>query len=144
MGHHCPFVNNCIGQRNYFFFFGFVTSVSILALTVLPSIFFYFVVGGAKQADDTDTNEGDSESDGSTTLYIGAALGVLVGVAALAAIGLWCYHAYLISTGQTTREHQKRITDIDKDPTACAPRGPRLFDPRALVDLAILKSTAGM
>merc|ERR1719335_764595 len=50
--HHCPFVNNCIGQRNYFFFFGFVTSVSILAVMVLPAIFFFFVMGGAEQADD--------------------------------------------------------------------------------------------
>merc|ERR1712232_1241335 len=42
--HHCPFVNNCVGQRNYVFFMGFTTSVCCLAIWVLPCLFWYLAV----------------------------------------------------------------------------------------------------
>jgi len=33
--HHCPFVNNCIGVRNHFYFVAFISSVCGLGVVVL-------------------------------------------------------------------------------------------------------------
>ncbi|CAE7947137.1 app [Symbiodinium sp. KB8] len=36
--HHCPFVNNCIGQRNYVFFTSFLVSIAFLGVAELSGI----------------------------------------------------------------------------------------------------------
>eukprot|EP00439_Symbiodinium_sp_Y106_P027167 s5341_g3.t1 len=36
--HHCPFVNNCIGQRNYMFFTSFLVSIAFLGVAELSGI----------------------------------------------------------------------------------------------------------
>merc|ERR1712039_81109 len=33
--HHCPFLNNCIGQRNYAYFYGFVTALIVAGAFVV-------------------------------------------------------------------------------------------------------------
>lgn len=127
--HHCPFVNNCVGQRNYHCFFGFVTSVGCLALFVIPSILWHLIANSGK-------NDEDSEGSAWLKIRYAAYFGIgCVGLAALALMALWGYHAYLLLTGQTTREHLKgkKAQNVDRTPTLCAKRGPRLFNPRALV-----------
>merc|ERR1712217_89846 len=66
--------------------------------------------------------------------YAVVAFGLLIVVAALLAAVLWCYHLFLITTNKTTKEFRKSVPNLTEEPTLCAPRGSRLFNPRSLVD----------
>lgn len=135
--HHCPFVNNCVGQRNYLCFFGFTSAVTCLSLFVIPSIFWYVIIPHGKKP--------DGAADDPTTMKVVhwiliVILGIVI-IAVLMVMGLWGYHTFLILTGKTTKEHLKgtKVPYIEKAPTIFATRGPRMFDPRALIIDGILK-----
>jgi hypothetical protein len=125
-------VNNCVGQRNYHFFFGFVTSVLCLAMLVLPVLFWFLnsddFEGGVEAL--THVNSGVLQP----LFWSLIACGVLIGVATFMSLILWLYHVFLIATRRTTKEFRKSLDNIADEPTLCAARGPRLFDPWVLVD----------
>jgi len=130
--HHCPFVNNCVGQRNYHFFMGFTTSVCCLALVVLPSLAWFFL-----QVTDQTLEDQARVQKTPIARYAVIAIACLCGLAAILLGGLWLYHLFLISQGKTTKEHLKGrrpIEGLGDEPTFCAPRGPQLFDQFAWVD----------
>lgn len=130
--HHCPFVNNCVGQRNYASFTAFVTSALCLALIVVPLLFWWMMSSGSQ----TEAKAMDP-SVKIALLVIGAA----VSLVAVALLALWCYHLFLVATGRTTKEHRREVVQgISEEPTLCAPRGPRLFNPRAWIKVEILPS----
>mmetsp|Transcript_18236 Transcript_18236/g.49524 ORF Transcript_18236/g.49524 Transcript_18236/m.49524 type:complete len:529 (-) Transcript_18236:74-1660(-) len=138
--HHCPFVNNCVGQRNYLFFFGFTTSVCCLALAVIPTLLWYTVgVGMGSQLADRDIGYNQMDSGGLTQGVL-ITLGIAGGGAALFVFALWIYHIFLICSGLTTKEHWRgrRVKDslpgFGEELTIFGRRGPRLFNPRAIVE----------
>merc|ERR1711924_307197 len=85
--------------------------------------------------------------DGDSVLfYVLITIGAAAGCGGLMVLLLWGYHMFLICTGLTTKEHwkgsvvaagkllRKNLPGFSDELTVCAPRGPRLFNPREWVE----------
>jgi len=92
--HHCPFVNNCIGQRNYVYFCGFLFSIVCLGISVFLGIYIWF------------SNESgmSSKVDAAHRKMFLIALAVPTAIFLVCVLGLSFFHFYLILRGRTTRE----------------------------------------
>eukprot|EP00889_Picochlorum_renovo_P003703 jgi/Picre1/30733/NNA_006094.t1 len=96
--HHCPWVGNCIGRRNYRTFFLFISGSTILCMWVIIVSFL--------QLHDAADREHDGDWAGAIGAYPAS---IVVSVYAFLASwfvgGLTCFHSLLISRNTTTYEH---------------------------------------
>ncbi|KAL0346107.1 UNVERIFIED_CONTAM: putative protein S-acyltransferase 4 [Sesamum radiatum] len=102
--HHCPWLGQCIGIRNYRYFYMFITTSTILCIYVFAVSWFNIV------------HEKDNVLKAITNDILSDFLIIYCFIAVWFVGGLSVFHFYLISTNQTTYENFRYRYDKKENP----------------------------
>eukprot|EP01097_Dermamoeba_algensis_P002532 TRINITY_DN2009_c0_g1_i1.p1 TRINITY_DN2009_c0_g1~~TRINITY_DN2009_c0_g1_i1.p1 ORF type:complete len:305 (-),score=26.97 TRINITY_DN2009_c0_g1_i1:427-1341(-) len=140
--HHCPWLANCVGKRNYNFYLTFIFSLMLNSIYTSFWSGYWFV----RLILNSKDSGGDALLDSLRTSPVSPVLCVLTAIVVLAMAKLVGFHIYLVCVNQTTNEQIKRTYRKARNPyfvgraknwfiQFCPPYFPSFFDFRELVEV---------
>ncbi|KAJ3178275.1 hypothetical protein HDU85_005272 [Gaertneriomyces sp. JEL0708] len=98
--HHCPWIANCVGKRNYRYFYTFICACSILSIY----IFAFSLIGLLRISRATNRGFGHAITQRPVNFAL-MLYSVLIG---WSVVGMSCYHCWITCEGITTHEQLKQ------------------------------------
>ncbi|XP_042893563.1 palmitoyltransferase ZDHHC18-like isoform X2 [Penaeus japonicus] len=150
--HHCPWVGNCVGKRNYRYFYLFIISLAFLCVFIFSCVIAHLVIFMNKE---DETFMVAIQKNPASVIE-----GVICFFSVWSILGLAGFHTYLTTSNQTTNEDIKgsftaRRGQANFNPygygnfclnclaVLCGPVQPSLIDRRGVVTLEYLTTTQG-
>ncbi|KAK3892231.1 hypothetical protein Pcinc_003915 [Petrolisthes cinctipes] len=150
--HHCPWVGNCVGRRNYRYFYLFIISLAFLCVFIFSCVIAHLVIYMNKES---QTFMVAIQKNPASVIE-----GVVCFFSVWSILGLAGFHTYLTTSNQTTNEDIKgsfsaRSGQANFNPygygnfclnclaVLCGPVQPSLLDRRGVVTMEYLNSTQG-
>lgn len=107
--HHCPWIGNCVGKRNYWLFYSFVSATGALNTFSLATAVAQLAVLCQDHSSLEGVGGGEALVRAMRDKPLSAALVVYCVAIVWFTVGLCVYHNYLICTNQTTYEQIKGV-----------------------------------